>query len=170
VIDKTIETNIHLFPSDQHMKIAFNKDNNYTIGNEIFNIKTTKDIKIERAKTNSNKEMHRTNILLKCIDDNITNQICLSIVNDEVINNHLDTSQRSSARSYAAIISNKKLAMDEQRYLVNQFNTFITEKRALYKSLFLPQFRESNSIARKRIPFNLAFKICNNILSTMKLK
>ena len=39
------------------------------------------------------------------------------------------------------------------------------EKRKKYNSLFLTNYRESNSIARKRISFSLAFDICSKILN-----
>ena len=40
-------------------------------------------------------------------------------------------------------------------------NEYIKEQREKYNSLFLTNYRESNSIARKRISFDLAFRICN---------
>ena len=48
---------------------------------------------------------------------------------------------------------------------IEVFNEFIKEKREKYNSLFLTNYRESNSIARKRISFDLAFKICNYMLT-----
>ena len=44
-------------------------------------------------------------------------------------------------------------------------NDYINTQRKKYNSLFLTNYRESNTIARKRISFDLAFKICNYILS-----
>ena len=47
---------------------------------------------------------------------------------------------------------------------MNKFNEFMKEKRELYHSLFLTNYRESNSIARKRISFNLVYEIVNYLI------
>jgi hypothetical protein len=44
-------------------------------------------------------------------------------------------------------------------------NNYINNLRYKYNSLFLTNYRESNTIARKRISFDLAFNICNYILN-----
>ena len=41
------------------------------------------------------------------------------------------------------------------------------KNREKYHSLFLTNYRESNTIARKRISFNLAYEIVNYLLSEM---
>ena len=54
-----------------------------------------------------------------------------------------------------------------KKILVDKMNEYIKEQREKYNSLFLTNYRESNSIARKRISFDLAFKICNYMLSSI---
>ena len=137
-------------------------ENNYTIGGEIYNLPQNSDIKIERATKLSKNIENITNILLKCIDDSIDSQLGFKIVDDQ--NRFIDTTDKLSARSYATLIINKKLTLDEQEKLVIKLNNFIKEKRNKYHSLFLTNYRNSNSIARKRISFELAFKICNYVL------
>ena len=57
------------------------------------------------------------------------------------------------------------LTLQEQEILVNKMNNYIKEKKRKYNSLFLTNYRESNSQSvRKRISFDLAFKICNYML------
>ena len=45
-----------------------------------------------------------------------------------------------------------------------KFNEFLNKNRNKYHSLFLPNYRESNDIARKRISFDLVFKIIGYLL------
>jgi hypothetical protein len=165
-ITNTVKTtnNIQCFiyPNKLEINFELNKNNNYTIGGEIYNLKQNSKIKVERLTKNNKNSEFKTNILLKCIDDSIDNKICLSIVNDENI--YVDTTPNLSARSYASFTVEPKISKEDEAKLVNNFNLFINEKRNKYNSLFLTNFRESNSIARKRISFGLAFEIINYLL------
>ena len=155
---------IYIYPSKKQMTITLSNKNNYTIGGEIYNIPINKDYKIERA-TRKTKE-NITNILLKCNDDNINSQLGFKLVNDNEI--YIDNTDKLSARSYATLVINKSLSLEQQKKLVEKMNTYIKSQRDKYNSLFLTNYRESNTIARKRISFDLAFKICNYILSCSK--
>jgi hypothetical protein len=161
--EKETEKNIsiYVYPTGKKLKVMLNKDNNYTIGGEIYNLPFNPEYIIERA-TRNTKKGFRTNILLKCIDDNIENQLGLKLVNEKDI--YIDNTPNLSARSYATLVINKKLTIAQQKELVEKFNKYILEKRQEYNSLFLTNYRESNTIARKRISFDLAFKICNYLL------
>jgi hypothetical protein len=68
-----------------------------------------------------------------------------------------------SSRSQATLVfENFKLASaNQQKDLVKKFNEYIKEQREKYWSLFLPSFREYD---RKRIPFDLAYKICLKLI------
>ena len=77
----------------------------------------------------------------------------------------IDNTEKLSSRSYATLVLNIELTWTEQTKLVKKMNDYIREQRDKYNSLFLTQYRESNTIARKRISFDLAFRICNYILS-----
>ena len=152
---------IFIYPSKKEMKIELNNENNFSIGGEIYKLPNNPEYKIQRATKNTKQNI--TNILLKCIDDNINNQLGFRMVSDE--NKYIDNTEKLSARSYATLVINKKLSLKQQQVLVNQMNNYITIQREKYNSLFLTNYRESNSIARKRISFDLAFKICNYVLS-----
>ena len=115
-----------------------------------------------KAATRDAKE-HMTNIVLKCIDDNINSKLGFEVVDDDKV--FIDTTPKLSARSYATLLINKPLTIDEQKVLVEKMNDYITCQRDKYNSLFLCNYRESNTIARKRISFDLAFRICNYFLS-----
>lgn len=159
-LDKDI-FDTYIYPSKKKISIELNSVNNFTIGGEVYNLPQNPKYIIKRA-TKETKE-NITNILLKCIDDNINSQLGFKIVSDE--DRFIDNTPKLSARSYATLVINKLLTLDEQEILVKKMNDYIKEKRELYNSLFLTNYRESNTIARKRITFDLAFKICNYLLS-----
>ena len=153
----------YIYPSKKKLDILLNDKNNYTIGGEIYQLPTHKNIKIERATASNQKQKEVTNILVKCLDDNIDNQIALSIVPKK--ERYIDTSSTKSARSYATLVITPKITREREKTLVQEFNTFLKKERDKYHSLFLTNYRESNSIARKRISFKLVFQIANYLLS-----
>ena len=161
---ETIEINI--FPSKKIINIELNDENNFTIGGEIYNLEQDTSYKIDRLTKKNKKtdEKFITNILVKCIDDNKDSLIGLSIVEDD--DRYIDNTYNLSARSYATLVINPELSLDEQKKLVVRFNDFMKEKRELYHSLFLTNYRESNSIARKRISFSLVYEIVNHLIKT----
>jgi len=159
ILEKSKPINTFIYPSKQKMKIHLTEKNNYTIGGEIYNLPLNKNYKIERA-TKLTKNI--TNILLKCIDDSIDNKIQLKIVDEKDI--FIDNTANLTARSYASLVITPSIDGVIQEELVNKFNNYIKIQREKYNSLFLTNYRESNTIARKRISFNLAFNICNYLL------
>lgn len=67
---------------------------------------------------------------------------------------------KESSRTFATLrITGKTLSEEEQQNLCDRFNKFLEQKRDETWSLFLPQYRESKEYARKRIPFDLAYRI-----------
>lgn len=161
--DKIHNIKTYIYPSKKELDLCLNEKNNYTIGGEIYNLKQNPKYIIQRATKDTTKNI--TNILLKCIDDNIENQLGFKIVSDE--KRFIDKTKNLSARSYATLVINKELTLEEQSILVEKMNTYIKEQREKYNSLFLTNYRESNTIARKRISFDLAFKICNYMISSL---
>jgi DNA-directed RNA polymerase beta subunit len=53
------------------------------------------------------------------------------------------------------------------KLLDQEFNTYLNTHREKYNSLFLTNYRESNTIARKRISFGLVYEICNYLLPSI---
>jgi hypothetical protein len=134
------------------------------IGGELHTIELDNSIKVSRATVANKDSPFITNINLKCIDD--SNKIGLYIVEKE--ERAIDTTLKSSGRSYACLVIDFKgrpLSTTEQLKLVDVFNMFLSEKRDKYHSLFLTNFIEKG---RKRITFELAFKLCNYLLSTFE--
>lgn len=157
--------NIDIYPSKINIKSFLNRDNNYTIGGEIYNLRTNNIYKITRATIN-NKNNLNTNILVKCIDDNEKNQISLSYVSNK--DRYIDETPNLSSRTYATLIIEPSINIDKQKELIDKFNKFLLENRNKYHSLFLTNYRESKDIARKRISFDLVYSIVEYILEKLK--
>ena len=156
-----------IYPSKKNITFSLNNTNNFTLGGEIYNLNKNKKIKVERATHINQKSKGLTNILLKCIDDNINSKIRLSIINDT--ERFIDCTPKLSARSYATLIITPTISLEKQKNIVEKFNTYLNEQRDKYNSLFLTNYRESNSIARKRISFKLAFDIVNYLINSENL-
>jgi hypothetical protein len=73
---------------------------------------------------------------------------------------------KECSRSYATLcIQGRTLTEAEQQKLCLDFNALVEKKRAETWSLFLPQYRESKEYARKRIPFELAYRIVLHLIN-----
>ena len=157
----TNKLNIIVYPSKTIIQTELNDNNNFMIGGNIYNLKLNNTYKITRL-TNKNKTQKNTNILVKCIDDNINSQIGLSFVEDNDI--YIDDTPNQTARTYATLIIEPQITKDKQKELITKFNTYLDTQRKQYKSLFLTNYRESKDIARKRISFDLVYSITEYIL------
>ena len=155
------ELNIIVYPSKTLINVELTSNNNFMIGGDIYNLKLKNIYKITRL-TKKNKSKSNTNILVKCIDDNINSRIGLSFVEDENI--YVDTTPNQTARTYASLIIEPKIEPDKQKQLIIKFNKYLDEHRKKYNSLFLTNYRESKDIARKRISFDLVYSITQYIL------
>ena len=158
------EIKVYIYPSNIDFNIKLNKNNNYTIGGDIYNLVQNDKYKIDRATKLYDNKDNFTNILVKCIDDNINNKIGLKIVDDKIRDKYIDNTPKLSARSYAILVIKPKITIIQQEKLVELFNNFLNEKRDNCNSLFLSNYRESKDIARKRISFTLVYEICNYLL------
>jgi len=157
------EIECFIYPHNKIIYINLSKNNNYTIGGEIYKLPKNSLYKIERATKLTTETGCITNIILKCLDDNINSKIRLEINEHEKI---IDMTENLSFRSYATLVIIPKIHIEKQIELVNKFNEYLHNQREKYNSLFLSNYRESNSIARKRISFELAFQICSHLLTT----
>ena len=152
---------IMIYPAKIKIETELNKTNNFMIGGDIYNLPLKNTYKITRL-TKKNKDKESTNILVKCIDDNMNNQIGLSFVDDKDV--YIDNTPNQTARTYATLIIEPKIEKDKQKQLIHKFNSYLTKHRIKYNSLFLTNYRESKDIARKRISFDLVYSISGYIL------
>lgn len=151
-----------IFPTKKQILFSLNESNNYTIGGEIYSLKQSPIYKIERATKYTKKTDCITNILVKCIDDSIHSKIQLRIISEQ--DRYIDNTVNLTERSYATLVIEPRISLAQQTELVEQFNRLLEEYREKYNSLFLTNYRESNTIARKRISFGLVFQLCGYIL------
>jgi hypothetical protein len=158
----TTTTTCIVYPSQKQITFELNDVNNHTIGGEIYQLPQSAIYKIERATKNTTSRENITNICVKCIDDSIHSKIQLYIAKDG--DRVIDNTPNLTERSYATLVIEPRLDTIQQQLLVEQFNVLLNEYRDKYNSLFLTNYRESNSIARKRISFGLVFQLCSYIL------
>lgn len=149
-----------IYPSKQTITAILNEGNNYTVGGEIYKLPQQYIYTISRLVKGDKKN---TNILVKCIDDNIDSQICLKIVEDKDV--FIDETPNKSARTYATLVIKPELSLENQKNLVEDFNQYLATMRQKYHSLFMSNYRESNTIARKRISFELVYNIVGYLLT-----
>lgn len=145
----------NFFPSNKKKVITLEKEHSYTIGNEIYNLKQS-SVKIGRLLKGG---VPNSNIFLNAIDTGTeSGKIKLSLKTDPFYGKNTD-------RAFATLIFNKKFSIEEQRIIVENFNNDLNLYRDKYNSLFLTNYRNSTqTMARKRIGFNLAYKIVSNVI------
>lgn len=149
-----------IYPTKFVCLFELNKKNNYSIGGEIYMLPQNKNIKIDRL-TKKNKDYPGiTYIKLHTIDNNVNSQIRLEINKNKFIDNTKNLSERTFATLIIIPILNEK----QQNTLVKLFNKYLNIQRKKYNSLFLSNYRESKDMPRKRISFDLVYKIINYIL------
>ena len=79
----------------------------------------------------------------------------------------VDETPNQSGRTYATLAIEPPISLKQQRLLATKCNAFLETAREKYHSLFLPNYRESKDIARKRISFDLVYSITAHILDTL---
>jgi hypothetical protein len=165
--EKLTEQNVNwvMMPSGQEKTFKMSIENDWIIGGEIYNLEVPKLIKITRhvegvALKNGEQQ---TFITLNALDSGrMDGRINLEYKKDYIY------PAKDCSRTYATIrISGIELSEEDQQEICKRFNSLIEKKRYEYWSLFLPQFRESKEYARKRIPFELAYKIIGNIIMNL---
>jgi hypothetical protein len=124
-VKNKIEILTWFFPSKKNNVFEFSKTNNYTIGGEIYNLQINKNYKINRLLDKDDK--NKTNIVVKCLDDNESSKISMKIVNDEDL--VYDKTLDKSARSYATLTINPPISKQKQTELVSKFNDFLEKYR-----------------------------------------
>ena len=159
-VPKYNEIPFDIYPSKRQLVMSLNVENSFTIGNEIYTLPKQTTYQITRMVEGDAKT---TNILVKCIDDNENNKICLKIVDDDKI--YVDDTPNKSARTYATLSILPVIDSERQKKLVEKFNLYLEEMRHKYNSMFLTNYRESKNIARKRISFDLVYTIVGYLLS-----
>lgn len=153
---ENLPIHVSIYPLPQHFSVHLSKTNHFLIGGDIYNLKRTHTYTITRL-TKHNKDKPYTTILLKCIDDE--QPIGMSIVSKE--NVYIDETPNTSARSYATLVIDPPISLEQQQLVVDGFNVLLHKYRTDFHSLFLSNYRENQ---RKRISFDLAYHIVGHLL------
>jgi hypothetical protein len=146
-----------MMPSNVPKIFQMSSSNDWIIGGDIYNLTIPEGVNVRRhvegQKLKENEQ--QTYITLNALDSGTREgRISLTYKKDYIY------PAKECSRTYATFrIIGKTLSENEQIQLCKEFNEFIEQKRADTWSLFLPQFRESKEYARKRIPFELAYRI-----------
>jgi len=165
--EKLSEQNVKwiMMPSGEEKLFKMSLENDWIIGGEIYNLEVPKLIKITRHVdgVGLKKGEQQTFITLNALDSGkMDGRIKLEYNKDYIY------PAKNCSRTYATIrISGLELSEKDQKEICKRFNELIEKKRNEYWSLFLPQFRESKEYARKRIPFELVYKIIGNIIMNL---
>jgi hypothetical protein len=151
-----------MMPSKIQKTFHMSSSNNWIIGGDIYNLPIPEKINVRRHVEGQKLKdgEQQTNITLNALDSGIQDgRINLTYKKDYIY------PAKECSRTYATFrIIGKTLNEEEQIEICKEFNEFIENKRKDTWSLFLPQFRESKEYARKRIPFELAYRIFLHII------
>jgi hypothetical protein len=151
-----------MMPSKVQKEFNMSSSNDWIIGGDIYNLPNPEKISVRRyvegQKLRENEQ--QLNITLNALDSGTKEgRIGLTYKKDYIY------PAKECSRTYATFrITGKTLTESEQIQLCKDFNEFLEQKRKDSWSLFLPQFRESKEYARKRIPFELAYRIFLHII------
>ena len=165
--EKLIKQNVKwiMLPTKEEKIFNMSLKNDWIIGGEIYNLEVPKLIKITRHVDGLplKNEEYQTFMTLNALDSGkMDGRIKLEYKKDYIY------PAKDCSRTYATIrVSGLELSEEDQKEICVKFNELIEKKRNEYWSLFLPQFRESKEYARKRIPFELAYKIIGNIIMNL---
>uniref|UniRef100_A0A6C0IC99 Type II methyltransferase M.TaqI-like domain-containing protein n=1 Tax=viral metagenome TaxID=1070528 RepID=A0A6C0IC99_9ZZZZ len=151
-----------LMPSKQHQSFTMSFSTHWIVGGDIYHLPIPEGIKVRRHVQGQKlrDREQQTHITLHALDSGTQEgRICLTYDKEYIY------PAKECSRSYATFrITGKCLSEKEQIELCAAFNEFLEQKRRETWSLFLPQYRESKEYARKRIPFELAYRIFLHLL------
>lgn len=161
---QNVEWNI--LPANTTQTFHMSSVNDWIIGGEIYCLPVPKGISVRRYVVGQVKREgeQQTFITLNALDSGTkSGRIAL-----EYKKGYLYPAKDCS-RTYATFcVMGITLSEEDQIAICESFNEYLEKKRFEYWSLFLPQFRESKEYARKRIPFELAYRIFLNIILQRK--
>ena len=152
-----------MMPSKITKTFNMSSSTDWIIGGDIYKLPVPENIKVRRCVEGQELKDNEQQlyITLAALDSGTKEgRINLSYKRDYIY------PSKECSRTYATFrITGKVLSENEQIELCKKFNLFLEKKREETWSLFLPQFRESKEYARKRIPFELAYRIFLHLLN-----
>lgn len=150
-------------PSGERKTFHMSAENDWIIGGDVYALPVSPAVKVFRHVEGHtlNEGDQLTEMTLCALDSGTENgRICLEYKPGYVY------PAKDCSRAYATLcIQGATLDASQQQSICNQFNALIEKKRQETWSLFLPQYRESKEYARKRIPFDLAYRIVQHLIT-----
>lgn len=154
-----------IYPSGQSKTFEMKRTDSWIVGGDIYSLQQPSNISIQRhVEGNDLKQnQQQTCMTLHALDSGKADgKIKLEYRKDYIY------PAKDCSRTYATLrITGAILSQQQQIELCKQFNDYIETKRTQTHSLFLPQYRESKEYARKRIPFDLAYKILLHLIQLL---
>ena len=71
---------------------------------------------------------------------------------------------KGSDRTFASLIMDKVYTREQEEKICEEFNSILEKYRQMYNSMFLTNYRNSSTYARKRISFDVAYKLISYII------
>jgi len=151
-----------MLPSKIEKVFNMNSSSDWIIGGDIYNLSVPEKISIRRYVEGQplREKEQQLYITLNALDSGTKDgRIGITYKKDYIY------PAKECSRTYATFrITGKVLSETEQIQICKEFNEFLEQKRKDTWSLFLPQYRESKEYARKRIPFELAYRIILHLI------
>lgn len=164
---KEQEVEWRMMPSNTFKTFTMSSSNGWIVGGDIYHLPVRRTIQIRR---------HVEGVPLK--HDELQTYMTITALDSGKKDGKISMKYekgyiypaKETSRTYATLrISGVVLDESQQIQLCQAFNHYINQKRDETWSLFLPQFRESKEYARKRIPFELVYRICHYLIETLLL-
>lgn len=149
------------FPNKEIKYYDLKKSTGWRMGSDFLDIINSVDnIGIKRLRIGS---IPNSNLYLRAIDTGTNDgRISLSIKNEHFYG-------KESDRSFATLVMDKIYTEEQNVKICNEFNKILELNRIKYNSMFLTNFRNSTpSYARKRISFDVAYKLISYIIKKEK--
>jgi hypothetical protein len=149
-------------PTGERKTFTLRRSENWIIGGDVYTLPVVEGVAVRRhvEGTPLKEGESLTGLTLTALDSGKEGGRIKLVYDPTYVYPAKDTS-----RAYLTVcIQGKTLTPDEQQQLAGRFNELVEAKRLDTWSLFLPAYRESKEYARKRIPFDLAYRIMLHLL------
>ena len=146
----------NFFPSKEKRMFELRKSSGWRIGSDFLDIiESQPNIGIKRLVKGGTPN---SNLYLRAIDTGSeTGRIALTI-------NTTPFFGKESDRTFATLVMDKNYTTQQEQKICQEFNLILEKYRTQYNSMFLTNYRNSSTYARKRISFDVAYKLISYII------
>lgn len=156
-------------PQQETREFTLEKKYGWIIGGEVYTLKEASGIRIRRWVEGMKLEEgeQRTGLTLTALDSGTAEGRIGLYYRKGYVYPAKDTSRAFATLCIRGL--GRVMTDDEQERIAKSFCEYVEDLREKTWSLFLPAFRESKEYARKRMPFELGYKICSWLIKGMNL-